>query len=668
MTTHRPRGASPPASRRFADPRFPTSQPPVFASSFDPRYSQYPRGSVDTFAPPRNVADRPYDAQPVKRRTYADSGYPGSTKTRTEYAVRPRHNSTTADEARRPMSVLGPAGSPTRNRPLVNNAGRDRPRSPLPASHYAHDDSERMIYPAASRLNHQRHNSATPTDMDRLGVNDRDRRERGAYRSSRGYPASGALVRYQDEDAYSYTGPREQFDRDFPTQPRPERDNYSRRERPTSVIEPVDRRLPVQPRRDPGPPPSANRQFDRIGKSDGFRSEVRPGASNDTERDIDIPTRRHSLRAPVSLHQDRENDYSSQRDDHGDRREPRPRRDRQDEDNAYYSDRDHRAPNHHEDRHTKRRDRSLDRSDMGTGLAAVGLGGLAAAGLSGARSKETRDSDHDAERDVGRDRRHRRRREKEPNKDEIIEDELKPEQLRDRPYEYPVQREPRDLRRDDPGRDRVDSDSLEEQPSRRRHRRRGHREREGHSPEANSGSGSDTRNSAATPRESVRREEEEEGSEQDDSDRRRNDRRHRHASDQTVSETEGFSGAPGGDEDGRPRRVLLVEPPKEKEQGARPKGILKPARQVPFPEDPNPTREGVAPLKEAQKKGIPTGARWTKINRKLVNPAALEAVHERFEERDDYVIVLRVLTREEIEKFAELTREIRGKRSNGLRK
>jgi hypothetical protein len=66
-------------------------------------------------------------------------------------------------------------------------------------------------------------------------------------------------------------------------------------------------------------------------------------------------------------------------------------------------------------------------------------------------------------------------------------------------------------------------------------------------------------------------------------------------------------------------------------------------------------------LKEAGKKSIPSGARWTKINRELVDPAALEASDERFEEGDDYVIVLRVLTREEIEKYAKLTAEIRGK-------
>ena len=47
----------------------------------------------------------------------------------------------------------------------------------------------------------------------------------------------------------------------------------------------------------------------------------------------------------------------------------------------------------------------------------------------------------------------------------------------------------------------------------------------------------------------------------------------------------------------------------------------------------------------------------------LVNPAALEAAHERYEERSDYVIVLRVLSKEDIQKFADKTKEIRGKKS-----
>lgn len=91
------------------------------------------------------------------------------------------------------------------------------------------------------------------------------------------------------------------------------------------------------------------------------------------------------------------------------------------------------------------------------------------------------------------------------------------------------------------------------------------------------------------------------------------------------------------------------------------RGILKPPKDK-FPETADAMREGVAPLKESGGlKGIPSGARWTKIDRKLVSPAALEEARERFEERMDHVIVLRVLTKEEISKLAERTQEIRGK-------
>lgn len=69
----------------------------------------------------------------------------------------------------------------------------------------------------------------------------------------------------------------------------------------------------------------------------------------------------------------------------------------------------------------------------------------------------------------------------------------------------------------------------------------------------------------------------------------------------------------------------------------------------------------VTDMHQTSKKGIPPGARWTKIDRKLVNPAALEDAKERYEERLDCVIVLRVLTREEIQKLADRTAAIRGK-------
>ncbi|KAG9618020.1 hypothetical protein KCU64_g22772, partial [Aureobasidium melanogenum] len=110
----------------------------------------------------------------------------------------------------------------------------------------------------------------------------------------------------------------------------------------------------------------------------------------------------------------------------------------------------------------------------------------------------------------------------------------------------------------------------------------------------------------------------------------------------TVDHTESTS---------RENRVRIVEPPSDREDSQPIKGILKRPTQK-FPEDPNPVREGVKPLKETTKEGIPANARWTKIDRRLVNPQALEEAQERFEERLDCVIVLRVLTKDEIQKLA----------------
>ena len=109
------------------------------------------------------------------------------------------------------------------------------------------------------------------------------------------------------------------------------------------------------------------------------------------------------------------------------------------------------------------------------------------------------------------------------------------------------------------------------------------------------------------------------------------------------------------------RQLRVVSPPREKLDDKPVKSILRVPREK-FPEDPSPIREGVAPLKDAKKDGVPPDARWTKISRKLVNPAALEAGKERFEERDDFVIVLRVLSRDEVQGYAEVTERIRGER------
>ncbi|KND89923.1 hypothetical protein TOPH_05450 [Tolypocladium ophioglossoides CBS 100239] len=112
------------------------------------------------------------------------------------------------------------------------------------------------------------------------------------------------------------------------------------------------------------------------------------------------------------------------------------------------------------------------------------------------------------------------------------------------------------------------------------------------------------------------------------------------------------------------KQVRVVSPPKDKSDEKPLKGILKQPR-VRFPEEANPIREGVAPHKEDKKlKEAPAGARWTKINRKIVNPEALTVGKERFEVRDDFVIVLRVLSKEEIQAYAAATQVLRERRRN----
>ena len=127
---------------------------------------------------------------------------------------------------------------------------------------------------------------------------------------------------------------------------------------------------------------------------------------------------------------------------------------------------------------------------------------------------------------------------------------------------------------------------------------------------------------------------------------------------------------PGGEDDPRGRELALakleekmvrvVSPPRDKQDGKPLKGILKQPR-ARFPEEENYIREGVAPHKEDKKsKEVPAGARWTKISRKVVNPEALTVGKERFEVRDDFVIVLRVLSKEEIQAYAAATQVLRG--------
>ncbi|VUC33147.1 unnamed protein product [Clonostachys rosea] len=112
------------------------------------------------------------------------------------------------------------------------------------------------------------------------------------------------------------------------------------------------------------------------------------------------------------------------------------------------------------------------------------------------------------------------------------------------------------------------------------------------------------------------------------------------------------------------KSVRVVSPPREKPDEKPLKGILK-QPSARFPEQSNFIREGAAPHKEDKKlKDAPAGARWTKISRKIVNPEALTVGKERFEVRDDFVIVLRVLNKEEIQAYATATQVLRDRRRN----
>jgi hypothetical protein len=83
----------------------------------------------------------------------------------------------------------------------------------------------------------------------------------------------------------------------------------------------------------------------------------------------------------------------------------------------------------------------------------------------------------------------------------------------------------------------------------------------------------------------------------------------------------------------RPPHLRLVLPPREvkKPEQIKPKGTLRQPREQ-FPGDPVTIREGVAPLKVAWKDGMPPDARWTKVSRRMVDPEALEAGKERYEQ------------------------------------
>lgn len=420
-----------------------------------------------------------------------------------------------------------------------------------------------------------------------------------------------------DYEAYSYTTPREQFDRDYPVKPRHSRGRSSV-DRPLSmnVMEENPQWVTRKDHRHHGPPPTSW-GFDKIDR------EGRPRASSrgvDDYRD-GSRTRGHE-RALVAVPHDSDDGYDS------------------------YSDsrrrRHHGKSRHHSDRH--HRDDRSPRPHNGSGeqvLPALGTAAL------GAGYSDMSDYDHGSAR-----RQHRRLRDSERDHD-------------------PSHRASRDLHNDTPH----NADRSNQLLVPGSHRRRRSRRRSEQHPDSDSDVYTDDedlrkyRNEPSAAPRSRHSSTDTSSADEHSSRRHPRDRSRHHSSRSQGLLEDGHPNEPrhssSADSKDDMKKLVAVDPPASKEPEVAPKGILKPPRES-FPEEPNPVREGVAPLKDAHKKGIPPGARWTKIGRRLVNPAALEAGNERFEERADYVIVLRVLTKEEIEAYALKTQEIRGKSSTDM--
>ena len=544
--------------------------------------------------------ERRLEALPVSSKTYRDPGH--STKLRTEYTVRPRQRSSTASGGDYQPTVRGTGRSSLDTRLPVITSGYGRSQSPLPP------EPDRYLIPASSRPGHLHqglYNTDYASDTGRLGPHHavaRHRAGNGAYRvyppsGRKRYSTSGGYKKGQDiddYDAYSYTTPREQFEKESLARMNYHR-NARRRERPMSMdsINGYPQLSSTKESRELGPPPS-QRGFDKVDRDMRARHSTHgsrdDGASHGTEGS------RHLV--PISVHQD-DDGYSSYKEDHDDRYRRSHRNRRHDDSRTRYIE---------EDRAQRKRntDPSMPGPEKGMGTATLAW--------------YPEDSDYKRSR---ADPRHSRDPDHRRGRNETSKRESN---RRNRTYQA---RKPRGSGRE--------SDASTSDEDVRYKRSASARRRYDRSDSSSDKEGRSQYLTVEKPR------------------RRRSSHSRHRGEDDRPSRVSSQQGSTSGQED----RSLAPDSPSVKESEAPPKGILKPPRDK-FPEEPNPIREGVAPLKDAHKKGIPPGARWTKIDRRLVNPAALEACHERFEERPTCVIVLRVLTKEEIQVFAAKTQEIRG--------
>ncbi|KAI4214419.1 MAG: hypothetical protein LQ351_003172 [Letrouitia transgressa] len=701
-----------PGGRRVGQPGRSSTGTLIYPSPFDPYYGPT-RSSreLTTAAGPRSSAERVVPSSRVVPKYKPAS--PPSRQSGDDFVVRPRRLTLdpAAAEMRRPLSVIGPS-SPNRSRPVITTA--DRPASPLSKPARSRPEESYYLQPASStRREHRRNYSIGPTDSSRANTDNREMHERGGYRTSGirggrdGYNLNQPLVRQpqgdRDRGGYEYTDRREQMYRDTEPRPRPRRETYSGRERPLSMVELDYATRPERHNREAGPPVTM-RGFDALGRSASVKQGPGSGSDYDpapSEFSRDDYERRKAHVPRIALHQGHDDERTERLEtksrepydeayDHGRRHNKalvgdgraegrlkdyrKEDSDRNGEDRSRrHHDRDHHKGHDHRENEDWDRERDRDRGrrddpprekhyhgDFGAKEGLL-LGGAAAASAMGAeaakhhhshRDRDEADSRQDPTR-VSRDKLTVGRDPAESTSNSTVSAEVSDEERRERHRRRRERREHEDREAQglaDRDRRRVsDEGAYQRSPDRRQEfaqpreniiRKQGSYERKAHDGRV----GVSHDGSRLAPEEP-----------------RHRSHHHRHHSRSRDQDSYSEGSSTDGSSDVRPRNIPLVTPAEEKPEPQAPRGILRKPKEK-FPEDPAPVREGVAPLKDAGKKGIPPNARWTKIDRKLVNPEALVAGNERYEERPDYVIVLRVLTKEEIEQYAAKTQEIRAQR------
>ena len=682
-------------------------------SAYDP-YAASTRTSRDYVPGPR-ISDERVGASrlvPIRQRS------PPRRAAVDDYVVAARPRRATlepeAQRIRRPVSMIVPSDPARSSRPIVTSAV-DRPPSPVTNVRRERRDEDYQVLPASSssRRHHQRHSSLTAAESNRLMPLERDTNQPVYRPSNTNRPPLRERRDENDKDfGFEYTDSRDTKLQDPVYRERSRRDSYNSA-RPKSMIMP-EGYIP-RSNRDPGPPVSS-RGFENIGRSQsqrrGYTAREDERLPRDYGRDEREPLSRKPARSEIALHQPAhdgiieeesrkirsrkpdderlEPHIRSRKPGDGDevRMEPRGRDsqdgqvDRRDEDlprrhrhkhshrdpdrtrddnrveRGGRDDRDRRSREERREERPDRRDK-LDDETHSTGIlagagAAAAATGLAAEGVRRHRRKEYREDD-----EMQTTRRTRDQAEV-PGRD-IPDLDRRPRAYSNEPRreDLDIVKRPRD-HLEEPHRDDIDTSSVSTGPSTAEDRE--YQEARELSHQAKK----EAEHFIGPVEPELRQQKSYERRPEPDYTRHHRSyrpRRHHPATrdEESYSSSSSSSSSDSEDDKGR-RQVRVVTPSNEdKPPPIIPKSILRKPREK-FPEHPTTVREGVAPHKDQKKKDVPPNARWTKIDRRFVNPEALEADGIRFNEFVDHVIVLKVMDIEEIEKYTQKTAEIRAKR------